>query len=108
ADTKTYDGTTSSSQTPTVGAPGVSTGDTANFTQAFDNKNAGSDKTLIPSGSVSEGPCGNNYSVTFANNTSGKINPRTLAVSATGANKAYDGSTAATVTLSDDKLTGDV
>ncbi|MFN4260210.1 MAG: choice-of-anchor Q domain-containing protein, partial [Gemmataceae bacterium] len=35
------------------------------------------------------------------------INPRTLTVSATAANKVYDGTTAANVTLSDNRVTGD-
>src|SRR5439155_5073595 len=35
------------------------------------------------------------------------ITARTLTVSATGMNKVYDGTTAATVTLSDDRLAGD-
>jgi hypothetical protein len=40
--------------------------------------------------------------------TTGDITVRTLTVSATGANKVYDGTTAATVTLSDDRVSGDV
>src|SRR5262249_24821590 len=35
------------------------------------------------------------------------ITPRTLHVSATGVNKVYDGTTAAAVTLSDDRVAGD-
>src|ERR1700754_2741761 len=42
--------------------------------------------------------------------TTANITPRTLAltVSATGIDKPYDGNTAATVTLSDDRIAGDV
>ena len=40
-------------------------GDTANFTETFDTKNVGTDKTLTPSGTVSDGNSGNNYAVTF-------------------------------------------
>ena len=36
------------------------------------------------------------------------IEPRALAVTATGQNKEYDGTTAATVTLADDRISGDV
>ena len=36
------------------------------------------------------------------------INPRSLTVSATGVNKVYDGTTTATVTLSDNRVAGDI
>src|SRR5262249_25736690 len=40
--------------------------------------------------------------------TTADITVRTLNVTATGVNKIYDGTTTATVTLSDDRVTGDV
>src|SRR5581483_5622984 len=40
--------------------------------------------------------------------TTANITTRTLTVSATGVNKVYDGTTNATVTLSDDRVAGDV
>src|SRR5206468_2170544 len=39
--------------------------------------------------------------------TSAEITARTLTVSAAGVNKVYDGATAATVTLSDNRVSGD-
>src|SRR5207247_3876577 len=39
--------------------------------------------------------------------TTAAIAARPLAVSATGVNRAYDGTTSATVTLSDNRVTGD-
>jgi hypothetical protein len=57
---------------------------------------------------VSDGNGGNNYSVTFATLNSGDITPRALAVTATGVDKVYDGTTVATVTLSNNHLPGDV
>ena len=39
--TKTYDGTTSASNTPTITAGTLATGDTAAFTETYDNKNVG-------------------------------------------------------------------
>jgi hypothetical protein len=55
-----------------------------------------------------------NYTVTATNVTGNgtfvisiTVNKRTLNVTATAANKVYDGTTAATVTLSDDRLSGD-
>src|SRR5439155_5593813 len=69
-DSKTYDGTTTSTLTPTFGS--LQTGDTTTtFSQAFDSRNAGS-RTLTPSGGVNDGNSGNNYSYTF-NTASGTI-----------------------------------
>ncbi len=85
-DSKTYDGTTASGGTPTI-APGLASGDTASFTQAFDSGNVGA-RTLTPSGSVSDGNGGNNYAVTFAN-VSGSITARPLTVTADARNKTY-------------------
>jgi hypothetical protein len=48
-----------------------------------------------------------NYSVNTTATTSADITGRTLAISATGVNKIYDGTTTATVTLSDDRVAGD-
>jgi trimeric autotransporter adhesin len=94
ADSKTYDGTTSSNGTPTVTPSGsIASGDTANFTQSFDNKDAGTGKTLAPSGSVSDGNNGDNYDVTFANNTNGTITQAALDISAVSDTKVYDGTT---------------
>jgi hypothetical protein len=49
-----------------------------------------------------------NYAITFSPGTTFAITPKTLTVTATGNNKAYDGTTAATVTLSDNRVIGDV
>jgi hypothetical protein len=77
SDTKTYDGTTTSGAAPTI-AGGLGAGDTAAFLQTFDTKNAGTGKTLTPSGTVNDGNGGANYTVTFAAANSGTINPATL------------------------------
>jgi hypothetical protein len=50
---------------------------------------------------------GSNYSITFTNNTF-SITPRPLTLDAAGVSKVYDGTNAATVTFSDDRLDGDV
>src|SRR5205814_8990958 len=63
-DTKPYDGNISSSGTPTF-APLLISPDSAAFTQSFDNRNAGTGKTLTPAGLVSDGNSGNNYSYTY-------------------------------------------
>jgi alpha-L-arabinofuranosidase len=108
ANSKTYDGTTNAAATPTITAGSLQTGDSANFTESYSTDNAGTGKTLTPAGSVSDGNSGNNYSVTFVNNTAGIITARPLTVSATGVDKSYDGTIAASVTLSDNRIAGDV
>ena len=105
-DSKVYDGMAVSGGVPTITAGSLASGDTASFTQVFDSKNAGP-RTLTPAGAVSDGNGGNNYAVTYAT-ASGSISTRTLAVTATGVNKVYDGTTAATVSLSDNHVSGDV
>src|SRR2546427_4110938 len=98
--TKTYDGNTTAAATPAVTTGTIATGDTANFTEAYSDKNAGvSNKTLVPSGTVTDGNGGANYNVTFANFTTGTINAATLTASIIGEpTKPYNGNTPATLT----------
>ena len=98
--TKVYDGTTSAAAIPTVTVGTIAAGDTAAFTESYTTKTAGTGKTLVPAGSVTDGNSGNNYAVTFANNLTGVITAKPITVNATGVNKIYDGNTSATVTLS--------
>ncbi|MCM8787849.1 MAG: YDG domain-containing protein, partial [Candidatus Omnitrophica bacterium] len=107
SDTKIYDGTTASSGIPRIILGSLATGDTATWTQVFFDKNAGTNKTLIPSGTINDGNSGNNYQVTFVNNTEGVINQRDLTVTATGNDKVYDGTIVASVTLLDNRISGD-
>ena len=109
SDTKTYDGTTSSSATPTTS--GLQTGDSVTgLTQAFVSKNVlGTDASTLQVNAgytVNDGNSGNNYTVTLHTAT-GTITARDLTVTAHGVNKQYDATTAATVTLTTDKLSGD-
>ena len=109
--TKVYNDTTSAAATPTVTSGAIQDTDTANFIETYDTKNAGNGKTLTPSGTVTDSIthlASGNYNITFANNTTGVITKLALTVSATGVNKVYDGTTAATVTLSDNRQPGDV
>ncbi len=69
-----YDGATSSVGVPTITSGGpLATGDSATWTQTFDNKNVGTGKSLTPAGTVDDGNGGNNYTVTFTSSTSGVI-----------------------------------
>jgi len=108
ASSKIYDATTASSGVPAVSSGTLASGDTLSFSQTYDNKNVGTAKTLTPSGSVNDGNGGHNYAVTLATNPAGIVTARSLTVTATGIDKVYDGTTNATVTLSDNRFTGDV
>ena len=63
--TKGYDGTTSSTATPTMTGGSLFSGDTLAFTESFDTRNAGTGKTLTAAGSVNDGNSGHNYTVSF-------------------------------------------
>ena len=108
-DTKTYDGTASSAGVPTITSGSLAAGDSATWTQTFNNKNVGTGKTLTPSGTVSDGNSGNNYSVTCASVTTGAITVKTLTVSGiTAQDKVYDGTTTATLTGTPGTMVGAV
>src|SRR6185503_1823163 len=74
---------------------------------SFDNKNAGTGKTVTVSGISITDPDAGNYSANSTTSTTANVAQHTLAVSATGHNKVYDGTTAAEVTFSDDRLNND-
>jgi hypothetical protein len=75
-DTKIYDATTVSSGAPAVTSGSLAGTDTASFTQAYSNKDAGTGKTLIAAGNVSDGNAGSNYALVFVSNTTGVITAR--------------------------------
>ena len=94
-DSKPYDGNNSSVSVPTFSPALVGT-DTPSFTQSFDNRNAGTGKTLTPAGLVSDGNSGNNYSYTYTPVTTGAISQRAITVTAVANSKPYDGNTSST------------
>jgi hypothetical protein len=97
-DSKTYDGTTTSTGSPTITTGSLATGDTTtNFTQVFDSRNASAlnGRTLTPSGTVNDGNGGNNYAYTFAT-VNGTVNKRAITVTAASDTKTYDGTTTST------------
>src|SRR6185295_1382345 len=107
-DNKVYDGNTSA--TVTLRDDRIS-GDaltTAYTSAAFSDKNAGNGKTVTINGISVGGADVGNYTVTAPASTTANITPRQLTLTATGDNKIYDGTTAATVTLRDDRIAGDV
>ncbi len=99
SDSKVYDGTTISSQTPTVGS--LYGGDTVtNLAQAFAAKNvlgSGGSTLMITAYSVNDGNDGKNYAVT-TQNAAGTITPAALSITAQSDTKVYNGSTTASQT----------
>ena len=81
-DNRVYNGTTSSSGTPTITLGSLVTDDAAAFTQTFNTKDAGSGKTLTPAGVVNDGNSGLNYSYTFNSVSTGVITPALLTIKA--------------------------
>jgi hypothetical protein len=76
----------------------------------FNNKNVGSGKTVTILGiAINSGADAGNYVLGNTSTTAlANITARSLTVSATGINRVYDGTTVATVTLSDNRVSGDV
>ena len=80
ADSRVYDGTTASSAAPVVSGATYDTVGTA-ATQSFDNRNAGTGKSLTAAGLVmADGNGGNNYSVSYVTNSQGVITPAPLSI----------------------------
>jgi len=105
---KTYDGGTSSGQTPS-GAT-LFSNDTITGTEKFNSKNvlgAGLSTLSVTSYTVNDGNGGLDYSVTQINTASGTITPKGLTAALTGiVEKTYDGTTAATLASNNYALPG--
>src|SRR6185312_7185347 len=104
---KVYDGTTGAavalSDNPIAG-------DRVNVgygSASFLDKNVGNGKYLSVSGITISGADAEDYTVNTTTDTFGNITPAPLAVTVTGNSKVYDGTTAATVELSDSPVAGD-
>jgi hypothetical protein len=106
--TKIYDSTTSAAGVPNV--TGLKLSDTVTgLAETYDTKNVGTGKTLSVSAyTVNDNNGGNNYTVTTATNATGVTKKAPLTIKATGINKVYDSTVTATVTLSDNRFSGDV
>jgi gliding motility-associated-like protein len=106
---KVYDGNTNASATLT---DNKFSGDdlTVNKTGAsFNNKNAGSSKTVTIAGITLTGTDAGNYTLTSTTATgTASITLKSLTITATVSDKQYDGNTTAAVTLSDNRLGNDV
>ena len=92
-DTKLYDGNAGSAVAPVLTGSTYDAVGTA-ATQSYDNKNAGTAKTLTASGLLmNDGNGGNNYAVSYVTNTTGVITAASLALNAVTDTRAYDGTT---------------
>jgi VCBS repeat-containing protein len=81
---------------------------TAAATALFGDKHAGTNKPISVSGISLGGADAPNYTFNTTATASADVTPRALAVTAGGIDKAYDATTDATVTIHDDRLSGDV
>src|SRR5262249_10271140 len=110
ANSKVYDGTTAAI-IATRALSGALAGDDVSLsggTASFASKSVGTAKTVTATGLSLSGPAAGNYQLTSTSaSASANITARSLTVSATSLNKAFDGTTAATVSLSDNRLAGD-
>ncbi len=100
ANAKTYDGTTSAAATPTVAGLQGSSDTVTGLSETYDNKNAGTGKTLsVAAGyTVSDGNGGANYTTSLVTNTTGQIAPLAITVTAVSSTKTYDGTTSSAAT----------
>jgi filamentous hemagglutinin family protein len=105
---KTYDGTTSAGATFSdnrLGSDSLVIGSASN---TFANKNVGNGKTVTVSGITVTGADAGNYNWNTTTTTTANITKAALTVSASGVNKTYDGTTGASVNLSDNRFGSDV
>ncbi len=73
ANTKPYDGNVSATAVPTISNGSLQGSDVANFSETYTSPNAGTGKTLVPAGTVTDGNSGNNYSYSFVSSSNGVI-----------------------------------
>src|SRR5206468_10860241 len=109
ASSKTYDGTTAATITRSL--IGAVSGDDVSLTggtATFASKTVGTGKTVTATGLSLTGTKAANYVLSSTGaSTTADISARPLTISATGVNKVYDRTTSATVTLSDNRVSGD-
>ena len=74
---------------------------------SFADKNVGIDKTVTLTGASLAGADAGNYVLDSVGTTKATVSARDLTVTATGNDRAYDGTAGATVTLSSDKVAAD-
>lgn len=81
---------------------------TSYATAAFNDSDVGTAKQINVNGISISGLDAGNYSVNTTTTAIADITPKELTINATGVNKTYDGTTVATVTLSDNRISDDI
>jgi gliding motility-associated-like protein len=82
---------------------------TVDKTATFNNKNIGTGKAVAVSGISLTGTDAGNYTITSSTATgTASITVRSLTISATASDKVYDGNTTANLTLTDNRILGDI
>jgi hypothetical protein len=108
---KVYDGTaTADLDTQGTVLTGVFAGDNVqvgSITGNFLTKNVGENLAIVTGGLSLTGTDAMDYTIVQPSGMTASITPRPLTVTATGLGKVYDGTTAATVTLTDNAIAGD-
>ncbi len=105
---RTYDGTTAATVTLSDDRIGSDSFTASYGSASFADKNVGTAKSVSVSGISISGADAVNYTANTTASATANITAKSLTVSAAGVNKVYDGLTSATVTLSDDRVSGDV
>jgi len=113
--TRVYNGNSSASLTVSFPSSSLVLADrtpssnvTASASGAFVDKNVGSGKIINISSSALAGPRSPNYVIQAPETTTGTITQRSLIWSISAENKVYDGTDLATVTIADNRISGDV
>jgi hypothetical protein len=108
AQNKVYDGTTGATISLSVSNRVAGDAVTPLYTSAlFGSAATGTGKTVTVNGISLTGADAANYSSNTSTSTTASITQRQLTVTASATDKVYDGATAATVALSDNRLSGD-
>ncbi len=105
---KEYDGTTAASVTLVDDRVAGDVLTTAYTDATFTDKNVGIAKPISVNGITLSGAAAANYTVNTTATSTANITARPLTITASAQNKVYDGTTTATVTLADDRISGDV
>lgn len=96
AATRVYDGTIDSDGIPEVTEGSLADDDVASFSQVYDDKHVGVNKTMTPSGTIADSDDVDmtaNYDITWATADVGEITERPITVTAVWDEKVYDGTT---------------
>ncbi|MBP1706632.1 MAG: hypothetical protein H6Q39_356, partial [Chloroflexi bacterium] len=104
---KVYDGTTAATVTLSDNRVGSDTFTKTYSLAVFADKNAGTGKTVSVSGINVTGPDAGKYTWNTTASTTANISKRPLTIVAIGMNKVYDGTVAATVTFTDNRVGSD-